>query len=195
MSSDTKILAFAGSLRRDSWNKKILQIAAEGARKAGAEVTHVDLKELPMPIYDEDLERAEGLPANVRRFKDLLMSHQGLLIASPEYNSSISGALKNAIDWATRADGVKGTLECFQGKVAGLVAASPGPSGGLRGLVTLRSILGNIQVHMIPDQVTVSKVHEAFDANGKLKDPKQEAALEKVGTRLAHVTAALAAHR
>lgn len=195
MSSDTKILAFAGSLRRDSWNKKILQVAIEGARKAGAEVTYVDLKDLPLPIYDEDLERAEGLPENARRFREMLKAHQGLLIASPEYNSSISGALKNAIDWATRTDGVKGTLDCFQGKVAGLVAASSGALGGLRGLVTLRWILGNIQVIVIPEQTTVPKAHEAFDANGKLKDPKQEAALEKVGLRVAHVTAALAAHR
>src|ERR1051326_371141 len=102
MSSEPKILAFAGSLRRDSWNKKILQFAIAGARKAGGDVTHLDLKDLPMPVYDEDIERAEGWPENVRLFREILKAHQALLIASPEYNSSIPGPLKNAIDWATR---------------------------------------------------------------------------------------------
>jgi chromate reductase, NAD(P)H dehydrogenase (quinone) len=190
----TKILAFAGSLRRDSWNKKILRVAAQGATHAGAEVTVIDLRDLPMPIYDEDIERADGLPAHAKQLKRLMKEHQGFLIASPEYNSSISAALKNAIDWASRAEPGEPALACYHGKVAGLVAASPGALGGLRGLVTVRSILGNLGVIVVPEQVAVSKVNEAFGEDGKLKDAKQIASLERVGARVANVAAALAAY-
>lgn len=185
MSSAPKILAFAGSLRRDSYNKKLVRIAAEGARKAGAEVTYLDLRELALPIFDEDLEAEQGLPPGGRRLKDLLLAHDGFLISSPEYNSSISGALKNAIDWASRpAEGEK-PLECFEGKVAMLMAASPGMLGGLRGLVTVRAVLGNIGTIVLPQQVAVSKAHEAFADDGSLKDAKKHASIEKLGADLA----------
>src|SRR6185295_2879266 len=97
-----KILAFAGSMRKDSFNKKLIRVAAEGARSAGAEVTLIDLKDFPLPVYDGDLEAAEGLPAGAKKLKELFLQNQGLLIASPEYNSSIPGTLKNAIDWVSR---------------------------------------------------------------------------------------------
>lgn len=192
MNQMPKILAFAGSTRSGSFNKKILAIAAEAARKAGARVTVIDLRDFPMPLYDGDLETKEGLPESARRFRKLLLEHEGLLIASPEYNSSISAVLKNSIDWATRDESAKGTLECFTGKVAGLISASPGALGGLRGLVTLRSILSNINVIVIPEQTAVSKAHELFGEDGKLKDAKQQAALEKVGTALANLLSRLA---
>ena len=179
-----KILAFAGSLRRDSFNKKALKIAADGARAAGAEVTILDLRELEMPIYDGDLERDKGLPDGARRFKAALAAHQAILVASPEYNSSISGALKNAIDWATRTDKGGGSTENFQGKVAGILAASPGALGGLRGLVALRSILGNIGVIVIPEQHALVKAHEVIAADGTIADAKQREALEKIGARV-----------
>src|SRR4051812_15650015 len=102
MAYTPRILAFAGSTRSDSLNKKLVRIAADGARAAGAEVTLVDLRELPMPIYDGDLEAAESLPENAMKLRTLMMSHQGLLISSPEYNSSFSAVLKNAIDWVSR---------------------------------------------------------------------------------------------
>ncbi len=187
MAYQTKILAFAGSLRRDSWNKKLVRIAVDGARAAGAAVTVIDLKELPLPVFDEDLEKSEGLHSNARKLKDLMLAHDGFLISSPEYNSSISAALKNAIDWASRPVQGEKSLECFDGKVAGLMAASPGALGGLRGLVTVRSILGNIKVIVLPDQVAVTKAHEAFDEGGKLKDAKQQAAVEGIGARVAQV--------
>src|SRR4051794_3544661 len=102
--SEPKILAFAGSTRTASFNKQVVQIAAEGARAAGAQVEIIDLRDLPMPLFDQDLEAAEGLPENAKKFKALLRSSDALLIASPEYNSSISAVLKNAIDWASRAE-------------------------------------------------------------------------------------------
>ena len=189
-----KILAFAGSLRRASLNKKLVKIAAEGARNAGAEVTYLDLADLGLPIYDGDLEAREGLPTGARRLKQLMHEHDGFLISSPEYNSSVSAALKNAIDWASRPDPVvksEPPLIAFAGKVAGLVSASPGNLGGLRGLVHLRAILGNLQVLVIPDQVAVSGAGEAFDAAGNLKDGKKAAQVQAVGARVAHLVAKL----
>lgn len=182
-----RILAFAGSTRTDSHNKKLIQIAIEGARSAGAEVTHLDLRDLPMPLYDGDLEEKEGIPANAKKFKELLLAHQGLLIASPEYNSSITGVLKNAIDWASRPLPGEKNLACFTGKTAALLSASPGALGGLRGLVHVRSILGNIQVLVLPDQIAIPKAHEAFNADGSLKDVKKHAEVQNLGAQLAKI--------
>lgn len=179
------ILAFAGSTRTDSFNKKLVKIAAEGARDAGADVTVIDLRDFAMPLYDGDLEQKEGLPSNARKLKDLMLSHKGFLIASPEYNSSISGVLKNTIDWASRQSEGEQPLACFQGKVAGIMSASPGGLGGLRGLVHVRSILGNIGIIVTPNQIAIAKAHEAFDADGTLKDKKQEGQVKKIGADVA----------
>lgn len=165
-----RILAFAGSARRDSYNKKLVRAAAKAAQSAGAVVTVIDLRDLPLPIYDEDLEREQGLPDNARRLKTLFTANDGLLIASPEYNSSITALLKNTIDWVSRPTPGEAPLGCFDGKVAAIMSASPGALGGLRGLVTLRMILGNIKVTVLPDQLAIVKAHEAFDPAGSLKD-------------------------
>lgn len=180
-----KILAFAGSTRAGSFNKQLVKIAAAGARSAGAEVTYVDLRDLPMPLYDGDLEAAEGIPLNAQRFKALMLAHQGLLIAAAEYNSSISGVLKNAIDWASRSAPGEAPLACFTGKAAALMSASPGALGGLRGLVHVRAILGNINVLVMPEQIAIPKAHEAFNPDGSLKNAKQQAAVEGLGRALA----------
>ncbi len=187
MAFTPKILAFAGSTRIDSYNKKLVKIAAAGAKAAGAEVTYIDLRDLPLPLFDEDLEAQEGLPANARTFKDLMISHQGLLIASPEYNSSLTAVLKNAIDWASRPAPNEAPLAAFAGKVATIMSASPGALGGLRGLVHLRSILGNIKVLVLPDQIAVPKAYEAFNADGTLKDPKQQESIEQLGDGLTKI--------
>ena len=172
--SQPKIVAFAGSLRAGSFNKKLLAVAIEGARAAGAEVTVVDLRDLALPLFDQDIEDASGLPAGAKEFKALLVASDGFLIASPEYNSSITGALKNAIDWASRSESDdEPSLVAFHGKAAALCSASPGALGGLRGLVTVRSILGNIGVHVLPNQVCIPVAHEAFDESGKLKDARK----------------------
>ncbi|MBN3927832.1 NAD(P)H-dependent oxidoreductase [Nostoc sp. NMS4] len=187
MASTPKILAFAGSTRIDSYNKKLVKIAATGAKTAGAEVTYLDLRDLPLPLFDEDLEAEEGLPANARTLKDLLISHQGLLIASPEYNSSLTAVLKNAIDWASRPAPNEASLAAFAGKVATIMSASPGALGGLRGLVHLRSILGNIKVLVLPDQIAVPKAYEAFNPDGTLKDSKQQESIEQLGDGLTKI--------
>ena len=183
-----KIVAFAGSLRAGSFNKKLLALAADAARVAGAEITVVDLRELSLPLFDQDMEDASGLPEGAKKLKALLRASDGFLIASPEYNSSITGALKNAIDWASRAESDdEPPLVAYKGKAAALLAASPGALGGLRGLVTLRSILGNIGVLVLPDQVTVSVAHEAFDETGKLKDKRKEKQVESLAKGLVEI--------
>jgi chromate reductase, NAD(P)H dehydrogenase (quinone) len=179
-----RILAFAGSTRTNSLNKKLVKIAAMGARDTGAEVTFIDLRDFPMPLYDEDLERQSSLPSTARKIKDLFLSHQGLLISSPEYNSSISGVLKNTIDWVSRQSDGETPLSCFQDKVAGLMSASPGGLGGLRGLVHVRAILENIGVLVIPNQTAISKAHEAFNLDGTMKDEKQEQQVKKIGANV-----------
>ena len=184
MSYTPKILAFAGSTRKESFNKKLVKIAADAARAAGAQVTHLDLRDIPMPLYDGDLEAEQGIPENAKKFKALLLAHDGFLISAPEYNSSISGVLKNAIDWASRPSPGEAPLVCFVGKVVTLMSASPGALGGLRSLVTVRSILSNIRVIVLPDQVAVPKAHEAFGADGNLKDPKQQDSIEALGRGL-----------
>jgi NAD(P)H-dependent FMN reductase len=185
MPESPRIVAFAGSARRASFNKLLIEIAAAGAEAAGVACTRVDLRDYPLPLYDADLEAAEGLPANAARLRELFVSHQGLLIASPEYNSSISPLLKNVIDWATRSPEAAADLSGFQGKVAGIMAASPGPLGGLRGLSVLRSLLGNIGCTVLADQVTIRQAAQAFDAAGALVDSKQQARVEGLGRTLA----------
>ena len=131
-----KILAFSGSLRRDSYNKKLVQVAAEGARKIGAEVTLIDFRDYPMPFYDGDLPAGEEFPAAVSEFRRLMIEHHGFLIASPEYNASISPLLKNTLDWISRIrrDGEEPLL-AFKTRVFAIGAASPGGTGGMRGAV------------------------------------------------------------
>ena len=188
MRKQAKILAFAGSLREGSLNKKLVKVAAEGAIEAGAAVTIIDLKDYPLPIYDGDIESSEGLPDNAIKLKALFEAHDALLIASPEYNSSVSAVLKNMIDWVSRPAVEDETpLSAFNGKVAALVAASPGGLGGLRGLSHIRQILGNINVLVLPGQFAVGGAHGAFDDAGALKDARTTGAVQAVGAQLAAV--------
>ena len=189
-----RILAFAGSLRKDSYNKKLVQIAAAAARRAGADVTVIDLKDYPLPIYDGDIEAATGIPENAQKLKKIFLEHDGLLISAAEYNSSITAVLKNVIDWVSRAAPNEAPLACYNGKVATLMSASPGALGGLRGLVHVRAILGNINVIVLPSQIAVTKAHEAFNDDGTLKDAKQQASVEGLGKTLADVLTKLKGH-
>jgi NAD(P)H-dependent FMN reductase len=194
MANSARLLAFAGSLREGSFNKKLVRIAADGAREAGADVTFVDLREFNLPIYNGDEEADQGLPEGAKRLKKMMSDCDGFLISSPEYNSSISGALKNAIDWASRPqDKDEPPLVAYKGKVAGIMAASPGGLGGLRGLVHLRAILGNIQVLVIPDQRAISQAHEAFDEQGNLTNERDQSAIKAIGRRVAELAGSIKA--
>ena len=185
-----KILAFAGSLRTGSYNKQLVRIAVEGARQAGAEVTLIDLRDYPLPIFDEDLE-ARGTPENALKLKQLFLDHHGLMISSPEYNSSLSAALKNAFDWVSRPIPGKPRLACYADKVAVLMSASTGALGGLRGLVHLRAILGNINVLVLPDQISIPNATDAFTPEGQLGDAGKQAAIQGLGKQLAVMIAKL----
>ena len=185
MSNLPKILAFAGSAREASFNKKLARIAAEGARRAGAEVTWLDLRDLPLPLFDEDLEKRDGEHPNARAFKDLLLAHAGLLIASPEHNGSYSALLKNALDWASRRRPDEQPMACFRDKLAVVMSASPGPLGGARGLAHLVILLRILRCTVLPDQITIPTAHQAFGEDGKLKDARQQESVLQLGALLA----------
>jgi NAD(P)H-dependent FMN reductase len=187
-----KIVAFAGSLRSGSFNKKLIRIAAAGARAAGAEVTEIDLRDLPMPLFDGDIERENGLPPNAKVFKRLLIENHGMLISSPEYNSAFPAVLKNAIDWASRLEPNDTPLVAFKGKVAGLMSASPGHLGGVRGLAVLRAILANIGTVVVPMQLAIPRANEAFDPDGSLRDERQQATIEAIAAETVRFAARLA---
>ena len=187
-----RILAFSGSNRNESFNRRLVQRAAEGARTAGADVTVLDLKEYPLPLFDQDLEQEQGAPENATKLKQLFLEHDGLLISSPEYNSSITPLLKNTIDWVSRPAEGEAPLAAYQGKVAALMAASPGGLGGLRGLVHVRSILSSIGVIVLPDQIAVPRAFEAFDESGQIKNDKQRAQVERLGESVAKMLSQLA---
>jgi chromate reductase, NAD(P)H dehydrogenase (quinone) len=181
-----RILAFGGSLRTESFNQKLVTIAARGARGAGAQVTLIRLRDFPMPLYDQEIEDSKGMPENAAKLKALFAEHDGLLIASPEYNSGITAALKNAIDWVSRATSEdEPPLSAIRGKIAAILAASPGGYGGSRCLAQFRTLLENISVTVLPDQVTVPKVHEKMDEDGELKDVALQASVLELGAKLA----------
>ena len=192
---NARILAFAGSARRDSLNKKLIALAAQAAREAGAEVTLIDLDDYPMPVYHGDLEAAAGLPENAQRLRALFLQHDGLLIASPENNSSVSALLKNAIDWLSRSigdgKGVNSGLAPYRGKVAAIMAASPSPFGGTRGLPHLRQILASLGVTVVPSQLALQHADHAFEADGSLKDPKVREAVGKLARAAVDMTSKL----
>lgn len=188
MTHTVRILALAGSTREASLNKKLVRIAAEGAAMAGAETTFIDLRDYTLPLYDGDLEARDGVPRAAHDLKAVFREHNGLLIAAPEYNGSVPGVLKNAIDWLTRKTPEEPFLAAFDGKVAGLLSASPGALGGLRGLAHLHQILSAINVTVIPDQHAIPRASKAFDENGRLASEPDADAARRVGARVADVT-------
>lgn len=180
-----KIAAIAGSLRENSYNRRVLAIAAAGARTSGAEVTTLDLRDFPMPAFDADDVEKNGFNANALRFQDALNAHDGFLICSPEYNSSIPGGFKNVIDWASRANAKYKTYEVFKGKTAALMTASTGQFGGVRCMAHLRSIFTIMGVHLLPTEASITFVGEKFDGDAtEITDEKTRAFLERVGTTL-----------
>jgi len=185
-----KALVFAGSTRADSFNKKLARDAAEALRGAGFEVTLADLRDFPMPLYDGDVENAQGLPERARAFKELVRGHDALAIASPEYNGSFPAVVKNVVDWISRPGAGEPHLAVFRGKQAMLLSASPGASGGRRGLRHLRELLEMIGVHVIGAQVPVAKSPEAFGANGELLRTDDREALRNAAEELALATRA-----
>ena len=189
MSQDDQIrlLGFAGSARKDSFNKILVRIALRGAEKSGADVKFVDLRDYPLPLYDGDSESAQGLPENVVLLRSEFQKADGLLIASPEYNGFLSPMLKNTLDWLSRSKEASPDLSAFQGKVAAIMAASPGPLGGLRGLRGLRELLTNLGITVLPNQMTIRSAFKAFDKDGAIVDDAQLKRVEALGAELTNM--------
>lgn len=183
-----KILAFSGSIRRDSLNRTLISAAVDATRAAGGAVTLLDLADYPLPLYDGDLEDREGLPDNAQRLKALFKDHDAFLIASPEYNSSIPPLLKNTLDWVSREwQGESGLLP-YQNKVAALMSASPGALGGMRMLPHLRQVLNTLGVLVLPGQFALPRADTGF-VDGAVKSP---ARLHALVLELVRTTNALA---
>ncbi len=180
-----KIIAIAGSYRENSYNKRVLAIAADGAREAGADVTVIDLRDYPMPVYDADMQDGGVFDENALRLQDTLNEADGFLIASPEYNASLPGGFKNAIDWASRANNKYGMYDVFKGKTAAMITASPGQFGGLRCLNHLRAVLTIMGIWVLPAEVAVTFVGQKFDGDGaEMTDEKMRSILGGHGANL-----------
>ena len=187
MAKPVSILAFSGSSRRESLNKKFLTVAVQEVKNAGGDVTLVELSDYELPLYNGDLEDAAGMPANARKLVDLVKGHAGLLIASPEYNSSITALLKNTIDWCSRADD-----DPFPGKVVAVISASPGAYGGNRSLKTTQQILLHLGCHIVPAMASLPQAHKAFGPDGRLTDPRALKGVQELAQALVDLTRKIA---
>lgn len=189
----TKIAIMVGSTREGSYNQALAKLAAVRLKEHGATVTEIDLAALDLPVYSDALEK-NAFPVDALALKEILVTQDGLLIVSPEYNGSVPPVLKNTIDWASRPTGDENiiALSAFRGKVGGIMSASISPFGGLRGLMHLRQILTTVQMVMIPDQVLVPLAHMAFDEDGGLKEALPASLVDITSARLVKVAGALA---
>ena len=179
------ILVFAGSIRRESVNRKLARVAAQAVEAPGGQATLLELADYPMPLYNGDQEAENGPPENAFRLQEIVAAHAGLIVVSPEYNHSIPALLKNTLDWVSRTPRVKGANP-FTGKVAGLMAASPGALGGLQGLDTVQRVLTTVGALVLPRVVAVPRADKAFDTEGKLID---EDSARRVSSLAAEVVA------
>jgi chromate reductase len=170
-----KVLAFAASVRRGSWNRKLVQLAAELARRLGAEVDLADFREFAMPLYDADLQAESGIPPGAQEMGRRVAAADGLMIASPEYNYSLPGTLKNAIDWLSRLKPMP-----LRGKSGLLLSASNGQIGGIRGLWQLRIPLEGLGVLVYPDMYALPWAEKAFDVDGRLTDAERQERLARM---------------
>lgn len=189
-----KILVFAGSIRTGSYNARLAALAAKQFALAGADVSHISLIDYPMPLYDADLEQKSGPPQNAVKLKQIMWLHQGIFLASPEYNASVTPLLKNTIDWISRVRGVReAPLAVFKTRVFALGAASDGPYGGMRSLMALRQVLElGCGALVIPEQVSVRGASQAFDEQDNLKDERTAGLLQATVHRLIEVARQLA---
>ena len=188
----TKLLILPGSARRDSFNRKLAGIAATVAAEAGAAVDLVDPADFRLPLFDQELEDAEGLSPNAKALKAKFLAADAIVFVSPEYNSSITPLMKNIIDWVSRTEtDDEPDLAAYRGKIAGLLSASPGKLGGLRGLVHLRSILGNIGVLVVPKQFSLVSAGDKFDDSGSLLSEKDVESVRGVVAEVLKVAGAL----
>lgn len=188
MPHHTRLLFFAGSAREASLNKKLARLGSTIATANGIVATFADLGDYPLPLYDGDAEARDGVPDNAVKLRALMQAHQGIFIASPEYNASYTPLLKNALDWVSRIkDEDAIAVPVYRTRVFALGSASPGALGGLRSLGDLRGVLElGLGALVLPDQIAVGKAHEAFDEHGHLKDKALQDKFKAIIQRLAH---------
>jgi NAD(P)H-dependent FMN reductase len=189
-----KILVIPGSLRSRSYNVRLAALATKEFTLADAEVTRISLADYPLPIYDADSVTERGPPLNAVKLKQLVSAHQGVFLASPEYNASVTPLLKNTLDWISvvRERG-EPLLAAYQNRVFALGGASPGRSGALQSLLALRQVLvAGCRALVIPEQVSIPNAEEAFDEMDELKDARAATALKTVVRRLIDVARAIA---
>ena len=187
MTTSAKLLFFAGSQRADSYNKQLSRLAHHIADANGISATFLDLADYPMPLYDGDIEATDGPPENSRKLLAVLKAHQGVLITSPEYNSSITPLLKNTLDWMSRGkfDDAP-AIQVFKTRVFALSSASPGGMGGLRSLTSVRQVLElGLGALVLPDQFAVPRAADAFDEHGHLKNKDSQEQLKTLIQKLA----------
>lgn len=170
-----KLFSFSGSTRQESLNQKLASCASVIARARNAEVLDLNLKDYSLPLYDGDLEAQKGLPVQLPALQTIFKAHSAYIIACPEYNGSFTPLLKNTLDWLSRDQ----APASFQNKVVLLLSASPGNLGGLRAVAHVRAVLSQLGALVVPQNFALPKAHEAFDAEGNLKDPKTREALQK----------------
>jgi chromate reductase, NAD(P)H dehydrogenase (quinone) len=181
-----KVLVLAGSIRTGSFNARLAAVAAKEIARAEAEVTRISLLDFPMPLYDGDDEARAGPPENAIKLKRMFCAHQGVFIASPEYNASLTPLLKNAIDWISRVrENKEPPLSAYRNRVFALGAASNGTYGGMRSIMALRQTLElGCGALVIPEQISVREASHAFDDNDELRDERSAGRLRALTRRL-----------
>jgi NAD(P)H-dependent FMN reductase len=184
-----KILVIPGSLRSGSHNVKLAAVAAYEFARAGAEVTRISLGDFPLPIYDGDLQAKSGVPKNAVNLKRMIASHHGVLLVTPEYNSSVPALVKNTIDWITRVqDENESRGQVFREKPFAIAAASESRLGGSRALSALRLILSACRATVIPNQFALSFADQAYDDMDRLKNPSDMEAMRALVRQLIEVS-------
>ncbi|MEZ5844967.1 MAG: NAD(P)H-dependent oxidoreductase [Hyphomicrobiaceae bacterium] len=186
MPHSTRLLFLAGSAREGSFNKKLARLAATIAEANGIPTGFADLGDYPMPIYDGDLEVRQGVPENALKLERLMRVHQGIFIASPEYNAGMTPLLKNTLDWISRIKTDDAPmLEVYKTRVFAIASTAPGAFGGIRGLIQLRQTLSlGCGALVLPDQLSVARAAEAFNDEGHLQDKAQQEMLKAIILKL-----------
>jgi chromate reductase, NAD(P)H dehydrogenase (quinone) len=187
--SALKILVIPGSLRSGSHNAKLAMAAAHEFAQAGADVTRISLADFPLPIYDGDLQARSGVPTNAVNLKRMMGSHHGVLIVTPEYNSSVPPLVKNTIDWVTRVqDPQESRGQVFRERPFAIAAASEGRLGGIRALAALRLILSACHATVVPNQLALSFADQAYDDMDRLRKEADIEALKALVKQLIEVS-------
>jgi chromate reductase len=187
--SALKILVIPGSLRTGSLNAKLAAAAAHQFAQAGADVTRISLDDFPLPLYDADLQTKSGVPKNAINLKRMISAHHGVLIVTPEYNSSVPPLVKNTIDWVTRVQDVQEARgQVFRERAFAIAAASESRLGGVRALAALRLVLTACHATVIPNQLALPFASEAYDDMDRLKHPADIEALGALVRQLIDVS-------